>query len=273
MSLMVNTNQSSLSAQRLLSNVTLGVSASYERLASGYRINRAADDAAGLVISQRLTSQVQGLGQAGRNANDAISLAQVAEGALDEIHTALQRLRVLTIQSENGINAEEDIDALQREFDSMTELINSVANKTEFSGIKLLDGTAGVLLFQTGANKSQYTDVALTDDYTAGVNGLDVEGLQLGAGNSGDILDRIDDAIRQTDRGRTVLGATQNILVTTIRNLANIEENVASSRSRIRDSDYAKETTELTRTQILQNSSSAILTQANQRPRAALAIL
>lgn len=273
MAIVVNTNASSLSSQRMLENITAGLGTTTERLASGYRINRAADDAAGLVISHRLTSQVEGLDQSRRNANDAISVTQVAEGAMDEIFTALQRMRVLTIQSENGINSESDITALQAEFDQMVEVIDRIARNTEFNGKKLLDGSEGTMLFQTGANPLQYTEVSLQRRFTSDNTGLDIAGLTLGSGNSAEVLDAIDAAIKLTDEGRTELGATQSSLFSTIRNLGNVTENVSASRGRIRDTDYAKETTELTRTQILQQSSTTVLAQANQRPQAALFVL
>lgn len=273
MSLVVNTNISSLTSQRLLDNSTEGHGTSFERLASGFRINRAADDAAGLVITDRLTSQVNGLQQAARNANDAISLTQVAEGAMDEIFTALQRMRVLTIQSENGINETQDLVALQQEFDQMTDLIDRIASNTEFGNKKLLDGTAGTLIFQTGANQNQHTDIELSESYAADDSGLAIEGYVFGEDSAEDILAAIDNAINQTDVGRTKLGSYQNALQSTIRNLSSVNENVSASRGRIRDTDYAKETTELTRTQILQQSSTAVLAQANQRPQAALFVL
>lgn len=273
MSLVVNTNASSLMSQRLLDNATEGLGTSFERLASGFRINRAADDAAGLVITDRLTSQVNGLEQAARNANDAISLTQVAEGAMDEIFTALQRMRVLTIQSENGINDSQDLVALQQEFDQMAELIDRIAANTEFGNKKLLDGSAGTLVFQTGANQYQHTNIELAENYAADGSGLAVSGYVFGQDSAEDILAAIDGAIKQTDVGRTKLGSYQNVLLSTIRNLSTVTENVSASRGRIRDTDYARETTELTRTQILQQSSTTVLAQANQRPQAALFVL
>lgn len=273
MAIVVNTNSSSLTSQRMLQNAVSGLGTTFERLASGTRINRAADDAAGLVISQRLTSQIEGLEQSRRNANDAISVTQVAEGALDEVYNALQRMRVLAIQSENGINNEQDIAALQAEFDQMTELIDRIALNTEFNTRKLLDGSLGTLEFQTGANPLQYTTVELNRRFTADSSGLDLTGLQLGPGQSGTVLEAIDLAIKVTDEGRTELGATQTSLLSTIRNLGNVTENVSASRGRIRDTEYAKTTAELTRTQIIQQSSTTILSQANQRPQAALFVL
>lgn len=273
MSLVVNTNQSSLASQRLLSNATGGLSTSFERLSSGFRINRAADDAAGLVISNVLTSQVNGLDQAVRNANDAVSLVQVTEGAMDEIATSLQRMRVLTIQSENGINTAADIAAIQQEYDELAASIQNIADNTEFGGIKLLDGSTPSVIFQIGANAGQKIAIDLSAGYGSGATGLNVAAVQLGIDDAADSLLALDQAILAIDVGRTDLGAWQNVLTTTIRNLSNISENVSASRGRIRDTDYARETTELTRTQIIQQSSTTVLAQANQRPQAALSVL
>ena len=273
MPLVVNTNQSSLISQRLLENATGGLSTSFERLASGFRINRAADDAAGLVITNVLTSQINGLTQASRNANDAISLLQVTEGAMDEIGTSLQRMRVLAIQSENGINTASEISALQQEFDELTASIQNIADNTEFGGIKLLDGSTGVVEFQIGANAGQKIEIDLATGYGSGVGGLNVAAVQLGTDDPSSSLGALDAALLTVDSARTNLGAWQNVLGSTIRNLSNISENVSASRSRIRDTDYAKETTELTRTQIIQQSSTSVLAQANQRPQAALSVL
>ena len=273
MPLVVNTNQSSLASQRLLSNATSGLSTSFERLTSGFRINRAADDAAGLVISNVLTSQVNGLDQAVRNANDAVSLVQVTEGAMDEIATSLQRMRVLTIQSENGINTAADITAIQQEYDELAASIQNIADNTEFGGIKLLDGSTPSVIFQIGANAGQKIEIDLSTGYGSGVTGLNVAAVQLGVDDAADSLLALDQAILAIDVGRTDLGAWQNVLTTTIRNLSNISENVSASRGRIRDTDYARETTELTRTQIIQLTSTTVLAQANQRPQATLSLL
>ncbi len=273
MALVVNSNQSSLASQRLLSNATAGLTTSFERLASGQRINRAADDAAGLVISNVLTSQVNGLDQAVRNANDAISLVQVTESGMDEIQVSLQRLRVLAIQSENGINSAADVSALQQEFDELTASIQNIADNTEFGGIKLLDGSVPAVVFQVGANAGQKISIDLSTGYGSDASGLDIASITLGTDDIADTLQRLDGALKIVDVARTDLGAWQNVLETTIRNLSNISENVSASRSRIRDTDYARETTELTRTQIIQQSSTSVLAQANQRPQAALSVL
>lgn len=273
MALVVNSNQSSLASQRLLSNATAGLATNFERLASGLRINRAADDAAGLVISNTLTSQVNGLDQSVRNANDAISMVQVTEGGLDEIQNSLQRLRVLAIQSENGINSADDIAALQQEFNELTAVIQNVADNTEFGGIKLLDGSAGEVVFQIGANAGQKISIDLTTAYGSGAGALNIASIALGTDDIAATLQRLDGALLTVDSARTGFGSWQNVLDTTIRNLSNVSENVSASRSRIRDTDYAKETSALTRTQIIQQSSITVLAQANQRPQAALNIL
>lgn len=273
MALIVNTNQSSLTAQRFLNGNNSGLTTAFERLASGQRINRAADDAAGLVISSNLSSQIGGLEQATRNANDAISLAQVTEGAIEEVFNSLQRMRVLTIQSGNGINSAEQLAALQQEFDQSLAAIDNIANNTKFGGLTLLDGSAGVKYFLIGANAGQSAELALTTRFNTDATGFDLQGLRYDTDSTEDILNAIDAAINTSDAVRAELGAAQNSLASTMKNLSNIVENVSASRSRIRDTDYAKETTELTRTQILQQSSITVLTQANQRPQAALQIL
>ncbi|MEE2001191.1 MULTISPECIES: flagellin N-terminal helical domain-containing protein [Alkalimonas] len=273
MALVVNSNQSSLSSQRLLSNATSGLNATFEKLSSGYRINRAADDAAGLVISGRLTNQVSGLNQAVRNATDAISLVQVTDGAMEEATHSLHRMRVLAIQADNGVNSEADLEALQQEFDQLRQAINSIAQKSEFAGIRLLDGSAGTLEFMIGANAGQKLSIELGASYQTDAAGLNLDGLSLVNDSTEDVLNGIDAALMQLDQARTDYGAIQNSLFSTIKNLSNISENVSASRSRIKDTDYAKETTELTRVQIIQESSTAVLAQANQRPQAALTVL
>lgn len=273
MALMVNTNQSSLASQRLLNNATAGLSSTFEKLSSGYRINRAADDAAGLVISGTLTNQVLALNQAVRNANDAVSLVQVTDSAMDEVANNLQRMRVLTIQAENGLNTEVDLEALQQEFDQLRQSIDSIATNSEFAGIKLLDGTAGELTFMIGSEAGQKKVITLADDFRVGADGLDLAELDLLEDDTETILAGIDDALLQIDSARTDFGSIQNALQATMKNLSNVSENVSASRSRIKDTDYAKETTELTRTQIIQQSSISVLAQANQRPQAALLVL
>ncbi len=274
MALFVNTNVSALNAQRQLINSGKTLDTAFQRLSSGFRINSAADDAAGLQISNRLTSQIQGLDQAIRNANDGISLAQVAEGAMDEITSALQRIRVLAVQSQNGINSSADRLALQKEVSALKAEISRVATTTQFGGVKLLDGKYSST-FLVGANAGQTISVNISRTGGGfGTSGLGLANLSISSlTGASAALASLDSAITIIDSKRADLGAIQNRFQSTIRNLSNIVENVSAARSRIRDTDFAKETAELTRAQILQQASTTILSQANQRPQSALSLL
>ncbi len=280
MSMFVNTNVSSLNAQRQLFDVSNSLSTSFERLSSGFRINSAADDAAGLQITDRMTSQIEGLNQAVRNANDAISLSQTAEGALSETTTALQRIRTLAIQSQNGINSSADRAALQKEVSALRTEISRIATTTEFAGVSILSGAFSAS-FLVGANSGQTISVNLSTPTltAAGVSGFGPSGLGIGTGdvlsaeNASTILDNVDSAISAIGSLRADLGALQNRFQSTIRNLSNISENVSAARSQIKDTDFATETSNLTRNQIIQQASTTVLSQANQRPQAALQLL
>ncbi|MFC0050206.1 flagellin N-terminal helical domain-containing protein [Rheinheimera tilapiae] len=274
MALFVNSNISSLNAQRQLINSGKSLDTAFQRLSSGLRINSAADDAAGLQISNRLTSQIQGLDQAIRNANDGISLAQVAEGAMDEITTALQRIRVLSVQSQNGINSSSDRLALQKEVSALKAEISRIATTTQFGGVKILDGKYSSS-FLVGANAGQSISVNISRTGGGyGTSGLKLATISIATlTGASSALTKIDSAINAIDAKRADLGAIQNRFQSTIRNLSNIVENVSSARSRIRDTDFAKETAELTRAQILQQASTTILAQSNQRPQQALSLL
>ncbi|ALZ74325.1 flagellin [Rheinheimera sp. F8] len=274
MALFVNTNVSSLNAQRQLINSGKSLDTAFQRLSSGLRINSAADDAAGLQISNRLTSQIQGLDQAIRNANDGISLAQVAEGAMDEITSALQRIRVLSVQSQNGINSSSDRLALQKEVSALKAEISRIATTTQFGGVKILDGKYSST-FLVGANAGQSISVNISRTGGGyGTSGLNLASVSIATlAGASTALTAIDSAINAIDAKRADLGAIQNRFQSTIRNLSNIVENVSSARSRIRDTDFAKETAELTRAQILQQASTTILAQSNQRPQSALSLL
>lgn len=274
MSLYVNTNVSAINAQRQLITSGNSLDTAFKRLSSGFRINSAADDAAGLQISNRLSSQINGLNQAISNANDGISLAQTAEGAMDEITNSLQRIRVLAVQSQNGINSSADRVALQKEVSALKTEISRIATTTQFGGIKLLDGKFSAK-FLVGANAGQNISVNLSRTGGGyGASGLGINNLSISSvGGASAALASIDSAIKTIDSARADLGALQNRFQSTIRNLSNIVENVSAARSRIRDTDFAKETAELTRSQILQQASTTILSQANQRPQAALSLL
>lgn len=273
MALYVNTNTSSLNAQRQLFNSGNNLDTAFKRLSSGFRINSAADDAAGLQISNRLTSQVNGLDQAARNANDGISVAQVAEGAMDEITNSLQRIRTLAIQSQNGINSSTDRAALQKEVTALKAEMSRVASDTQFGTTNLLDGSYSAS-FLVGANAGQNIAVSLTASGGYGTAALGLSTLDISTvDGAASALALIDTAIGSIDGARADLGALQNRFQSTIRNLTNISENVSGARSRIRDTDFARETAELTRQQILQQTSTTVLAQANQRPQAALSLL
>lgn len=282
MSLFVNTNVSSLNAQRQLFSTGNNLDTAFERLSSGFRINSAADDAAGLQITDRMTSQVQGLNQAVRNANDAISLSQTAEGAMQETTTALQRIRTLAIQSQNGINSSADRLALQKEVSALRTEISRIATTTQFAGVDVLTGAFSAR-FLVGANAGQTISVNLSTQALgrAGINGFSATGLGIVGGNNdvltetnaSALLTSVDNAISAIGGLRADLGALQNRFQSTIRNLSNISENVSAARSRIKDTDFATETAELSRNQILQQASTTILAQANQRPQAALSLL
>ena len=336
MALYVNTNVSSLNARRNLSNSTTALDTSYKRLASGLRINSAKDDAAGLQISNRLTSQINGLEQGNRNAQDGISYSQTAEGAMDEITNMFQRIRTLAIQSANGTNSENDRKAIQQEVSQLCSEIDRIADSTTFGGTKILDGentvtvTTGEAIsrggvkvngaagkagsktinFQVGADANQVISVDLGLKVGTGTDrtGFSVAGIAKSAGidktvvaaNAADterttgyiinsnrglafdvgtqlaaqaVVGTIDKFISAVDSKRAELGAVQNRLESTIRNQSNISENVSDARSRIRDTDFATETANMTQQNILQQAAQSILSQANQRPQIALSLL
>ncbi len=300
MAMFINTNTSSLNAQRNLMNTSKSLDTSYTRLASGLRINSAKDDAAGLQISNRLTSQINGLDQGNRNANDGISLAQTAEGAMDEVTSMLQRMRTLAQQSANGSNSDKDRAALQKEVNQLGAEINRISKDTTFAGTKLLDGNYSGT-FQVGADANQTIGFSLaqsggfsisgiakaagTDVNLGTVIGTSIDMTSIfGGGADGDIkigtqtdaqavLAATDLMLEVVDSKRAELGAVQNRLDSTIRNQANISENVSAARSRIRDADFATETANMTKQNILQQAASSILAQANQRPQSALSLL
>jgi len=274
MGLRVNTNVASINAQRNTAQVTTRLARNYQRLSTGLRISTAADDAAGLAISERLRSQVRSLSQATRNANDGISLVQVGEGALNEVSNILTRLRELTIQSANGSVSNTDRNTLKEEFDSLVTEINRIAQSTEFNGIKLLDGSASTVMFQVGINTQANIDqlnVTLTPalSTTLGLSSLDIGS----GGNTSTAIAAIDTAINSVSALRGKFGSVQNRLQSTIANLGVTAESLSAAESRIRDVDVAYETAELTRNNILQQASISILAQANQQPQAALQLL
>jgi len=292
MALYVNTNISSLNAQRQLMKSGSTLDVAYQRLSSGKRINSAADDAAGLQVSNRLSAQVNGLNQSVRNANDGISVAQTAEGALDETTNMLQRIRTLSLQASNGSNSDEDRKAIQQEVGQLSKEINRVASDTTFGGRNLLDGTYDGF-FQVGADSNQTISFNMKNAGAAGSidfagnGGFTMSGLSSQASsqvsiskasvtsmtNAQSMVSVVDSMISAVDSKRAELGAIQNRFSSTVNNLSNITENVTAARARIEDTDFAKETAALTSAQILQQASSSILSQANQRPQTALSLL
>ena len=274
MGLRVNTNTASINAQRNLASVTDRLGTNFRRLSTGLRISTAADDAAGLAISERLRSQVRSLDQAKRNANDGISLVQTAEGALNEVNSVLTRLRELSIQAANGSVSNQDKDTLNEEFTSLVNEIDRIAQSTEFNGINLLDGSSASVSFQVGYGTTAGVDtldvtLQAADETALGLDSLDISS----TGNTSTAIAAIDTAINTVSSLRGSLGAAQNRLGSTINNLAIQTENLSAAESRIRDVDVAYETAQLTRNSILQQASISILAQANAQPQSALALL
>ena len=274
MGLRVNTNVTSITAQRSLSTVTDRLTGNFRRLSTGLRISSAADDAAGLAISERLRSQVRSLEQARRNASDGISLMQTAEGALNEVSSILIRLRELAIQSSNGSVSGQDRETLDQEFQNLVNEVDRIGRSTEFSGIKLLDGSATSVTFQVGLGTTSGIDQLDVTLSPALSTSLSLNSLDIGSGGATTTaITSIDAAINSVSSLRGTLGAVQNRLATTINNLAIATENLTSAESRIRDVDVAYETAQLTRNNILQQASISILSQANGQPQSALQLL
>ena len=299
MSIYVNTNVTSLNTTNKLSKATHSLDTTYKRLSSGYRINSAKDDAAGLQISNRLTSQINGLKQGNRNANDGIALAQTAEGALDEVHTMLQRIRTLSVQSANGTNTTADRASIQGEVSQLCSEINRIACKTTFGGAEilsgkdtkgqtLLDSKTGKVSFQVGSNHDDTTSVDLSSGFTVDqmktaakstitlAEDADKRGKTFDvstASKAQEVLSNIDSFIGYVDKKRGEFGAVQNRLESTISNQSNIAENESDARSRIRDTDYAEEAANLSQQNIIQQAATSMLTQANSRPQIALSLL
>lgn len=293
MALYVNTNTSSINSQRNLSKSTSSLSSSYTKLASGLRINSAKDDAAGLQISNRMTSQINGLTQGNRNANDGISLAQVTEGALDEVTTMLQRMRTLAIQSANGTNSSEERTALNDEVKELQAEIARIGTDTSFGGTLKIFGATGndnsiigangkaTIEFQVGSNANEVISIEFKSmSNLLNTNSSTTDNLETGkvievdtAAHSQTAIDKIDAMIQNVDAFRAKLGAVQNRLESTISNQENIIENVNDARSRIRDVDYAAETAKMAQQQILQQASTSMLSQANQKNSIAMNLL
>jgi flagellin len=283
----INTNVKSLVAQNALTVNGRAMSKTMEQLSTGKRINTAADDSAGLAISNKMTSQIRGLNQAVRNANDAISMIQTAEGGTTEINNMLQRMRELAVQSANDTNSGDDRAFLDLEFKELSEEINRIAGMTQFNKMDLMKGDmpggsgSGVTTFHVGANSAQIITVTFKDLTTSGSGILATVAHSSASGSfniatqsaANDAIDVIDTAIKEVDTYRAELGSKINRLTYAIDNLTNVSQNTAASRSRVLDTDYAQATTELARTQIIQQAATAMLAQANQQPQSVLSLL
>ncbi len=281
MALFVNTNTSSINAQRNLNKSTNALSSSYTKLASGSRINSAKDDAAGLQISDRMTSQINGLTQGNRNANDGISLCQTAEGALDEVTNMLQRMRTLAVQSANGTNSSAERIAMNDEVKELQAEIKRIGSDTSYGGKLKIFGTgadklAGDVDFQVGSHSNQKITVSfksMSSVLGTALASFNTTVTVSSAVKSQSAIGTLDNMIANVDSFRAKLGATQNRLESAISNQENVIENVSDARSRIKDVDYASETAKMAQQQILQQASTAMLSQANQKNSIALNLL
>lgn len=275
----INHNIQALNAYRNLSQTMGATSKSLEKLSSGLRINRAADDAAGLAISEKMRSQIRGLDMAERNALDAVSLIQTAEGAMNEMHSILQRMRELSIQAANGTLEKDDQESIQEEIKELTAEIDRIATTTQFNQKKLLNGNDKGnldLTFQIGANTDETLEIAIEkiDSESLGIKELKVVGTEdKPYENANAAIDKYDKAISQVSQLRSKLGAYQNRLEYTVVNLQTANENLTSAESRIRDLDMALEMTNFTRNNILNQAGQAMLAQANQLPQGILQLL
>ena len=315
----INTNVSATLTSNALAKNDRAMSQSMERLSTGQRINSASDDAAGLAIASKMTSQIRGLDQAVRNGNDAISMIQTADGAMVEVTNMLQRMREVTVQAASGTNTTDDLAALNIEFKALEAQIDEIAKNTEWNGTKVLDGSAGSVTFQVGASASQTISIEFADLNTDFGNPADNSGadqatkagktdkaaddldiftnlstanastdsettdgvleaidldVQVITGSAhATTLGYLDTALDRINSHRATLGATVNRLEYAVDNLANVSQNASASRSRVQDANYATESTELARTQIIQQAGTAMLAQANQQSQSVLALL
>ena len=292
----INTNITSLLAQQNLNKSQNSLTTAMERLSSGLRINSAKDDAAGQAIANRMGSQIKGLNQASSNANDGISLAQTAEGALNQVNDNLQRIRELTVQAQNGTNSAADVDSIQKEVNQRLEEINRVTSKTSFNGTSLFSATTTGSQFniQVGANDGDTISIKIGTSKSAGAtstNGWDMYTATATAGKaspnggtravstsgfdvlSSTALASLDAKLSAVDSARSDLGAVQNRFQTAIDNINTTSTNLSAAQSRIQDADYAKEVSSMTRSQILQQAGTSVLSQANQTPQSVLKLL
>ena len=279
MPLSINTNVASMTAQRAFLNSNSALETAYERLATGKRINSSADDAAGLSVAVDLDSQARGLNQAVRNVNDGISMVQIVEGAYDEVTSILQRMRDLAVQAANGSLTSTEQGYLQSENDRLEAAINAALDKAKFSNKDLADDTTGTstvsVSLQTGADVGSTVTLSLTVANVAGASALGVQAQDFSTSDTtrNSAITHIDTALDRVASHRATLGAYQAELESTVRNLSNVAENTAAAAGRIMDTDYAAETANLTKAQILQQAATSVLAQANAQPQAVLALL
>lgn len=271
----IQNNLMAMNAHRALGNNNIATSKSLEKLSSGFKINRAGDDAAGLAISEKMRSQIKGLETAQANANDGISLVQTAEGALTEVHSMLNRMVELATKSANGtISATDTVDraAIQEEVDSLIKEIDRIATHTKFNNVALLSTGAGTIKLQVGETSAQTISVALTAMSFTGIAGATVLKVDTQT-DASSAIDTINDAINKVSTQRAAFGAIQNRLEHTINNLSVTSENLTAAESRIRDVDMAKEMMSFTKNNILSQAAQSMLAQANQQPQGVLQLL
>jgi flagellin len=276
MGLRINTNLQALVAQRNLDKNRRAQETSLERLASGNRINRAGDDAAGLAISERIRASTRSLAQAGRNAQDGISMIQVAEGGTNEVSNILVRMRELSIQAASDTIGDKERGFIDKEVQQLRSEINRIASTTEFNGTKLLNGSGEKLDIQVGINNNPFEDRLVFDSANQNITtgSLGIEGISTSSkGSAQENLKKLDDAITKLNENRSALGALQNRLQSTINNIGTYRENLDAARSRIQDTDMAAETSELTKANILAQAGISVLSQANQNPQQAVKLL
>jgi flagellin len=282
MTLSINTNIASIDAQRNLSSSQSSLATSMQRLSSGLRINTAKDDAAGLSIAERMNAQVRGMNVAIRNSNDGISLAQTADGALAQVSNSLQRMRELAVQARNSTNSSSDKDSLNKEFGQLQAEITRVLGGTAFNGKHILGADATTLNFQVGANTTSddtvsitTTDMATSDTTMSNVTNSSSAVIDSTAtsGAIGTVIDNIDKAIDDVNNTRATFGATQSRFDSIISNLQSSVENQTAARSRIMDADFATETANMSRANVLQQAGTAMIAQANQQPQQVLSLL
>ena len=290
----INTNVSATLTSNALAKNDRAMSQSMERLSTGQRINSASDDAAGLAIASKMTSQIRGLDQAVRNGNDAISMIQTADGAMVEVSNMLQRMREIAVQGASDTNTDTDRDALDIEFQALEDQIQAISENTQWNGTNILDGQLGQVDFQIGANATQTISVTFADLNTAfgtasattalttgpftkldgSADAQDLEALNLqDKASSSTAITQVDKALENINAHRATLGSTINRIEYAVDNLANVSQNASASRSRVQDANYATESTELARTQIIQQAGTAMLAQANQQSQSVLALL